>query len=131
MEKPKNKPCKHILCPDNGPCRRPIQKKNRTPLKRSQKRLNPYSRKRAKINRVYSALSKQYVLDNPYCAIKSPVCTGRTQAPHHKRGRIGSNLTDTEHMIPSCNACNGYVEVHDEWARENGFKESRLVQKQS
>lgn len=122
-----HKECGHPTC--GKTCRRLIQKKTRTPLKRSKKRINPYSKKRAKINRVYSALSKQFVLDNPYCLIKSPVCTGRTDAPHHPEGRLGSKLTDLENCIPSCNPCNLYVEVHDAWAREKGFKRSRLVQK--
>lgn len=131
--------CRHATCgpvcrrPKKPPAprkpiqRKPIPKKVRTPLKRSKKRINPYSQKRVKINRVYSALSKQFVSDNPYCKIKSPECTGRTEGPHHPEGRLGNKLTDLESCIPACNACNLYVEVHDSWARERGFKKSRLT----
>lgn len=117
--KTKTKECKHPTC--SNKCRRIS-----TP-KKAKKRLKPYSKKRQKENRTYFALSKQFVADNPYCAIKSPVCTGMTQGPHHVEGRIGDNLTNMEKCIPSCNPCNGYVEVHDAWARENGFKRSRLT----
>jgi hypothetical protein len=110
--------CNHKTC-EGESCRRPKKKLVRKPVRK-------VSRKREKINRTYSTLSKQFVEDNPYCAIKSPECTGRTQGPHHKRGRIGKALTDFKHCIPACNPCNLYVEVHDKWARENGFKESRL-----
>lgn len=110
--------CKHATC--EGECRRPKQKKLRTPVRK-------VSKKMAKINREYSKLSKKFIEENPSCAIKSPDCTGVTQGVHHPYGRLGDHLMKVEEFIPACNPCNTYVESHDRWARDNGFKKSRLA----
>jgi hypothetical protein len=86
-----------------------------------------FSKKREKINRQYNKKAKQFREDHPYCEIKSPVCTGQTQGVHHKRGRMGSLLMDETFWMAARNRCNGYVEDNDSWARENGFKLSRLT----
>jgi len=94
-------------------------------LRGKQKRIKPYSNKRVEINKLYNAEADEFRKQNPDCAIKSPVCTQRTQGVHHKKGR-GKYLRVKEKWLPACNACNDYCEEHPEWARENGFIESRL-----
>lgn len=83
------------------------------------------SKKRAAQYRLYYPLAKKFREENPECAIKSPECTGRTECVHHVRGKEGEQLLVVKDFLPSCNACNGYVERHDAWARERGFKKSR------
>lgn len=56
------------------------------------------------------------------CKIQSPECTGVATVVHHKKGRIGDQIFVVEDWMSSCPRCNGYVEDHDEWAREKGFK---------
>lgn len=90
------------------------------------KAIKPFSKKRQEENKLYFPESRQFVIDNKFCKINSPVCTGKTQAPHHPKGR-GKNLRNWKIMIPACNACNGYVEDNDAWAIKNGFKQKKHV----
>jgi hypothetical protein len=90
-------------------------------------RIKPFSKKRRCVNREYQKESKKFRQDNPECAIRSPVCIGETQGVHHKKGKASVELLmDKRFWLPSCNPCNTYVEEHDAWARENGFKESKF-----
>lgn len=113
------KPCKHPCCPDAGPCRKAkkLDSKFRT---------NRYSAKRQVVNRAYSIESKDFLKERPKCEIQSPVCTGFSEGVHHKKGR-GKFLQDQSTWMSACNRCNQYIEEHDQWARDNGFKTSRLV----
>lgn len=79
------------------------------------------------MHRQYSKLIRPFIQSRPLCEIKSPVCTVRTQGAHHPAGRDGDKLLKLEECFASCNACNSYVEAHDQWARERGFKKSRLT----
>lgn len=96
----------------------------RTDKKR--KPIAAYSDKRKQVNRLYDARAGKFRKDHPDCAINSPNCTKRTQGVHHKRGR-GKYLLDESTWLPACNPCNHYVEVHHQWAIDNGYKESRLA----
>jgi hypothetical protein len=60
------------------------------------------------------------------CQIKSPVCLNLSTCVHHKAGRSGQKLKDEKDWLPSCEPCNTYVEKNDSWARERGFKTTRL-----
>ena len=83
------------------------------------------SKKRQKVDRIYSKEAKTFREENENCAIRSPRCTGRTEGVHHVRGR-GIYLLDKTTWKPACNACNLYVEDNHKWAVDNGHKESRL-----
>lgn len=109
--------CNHPTCGDK--CRRPKKEKKIY-------RLQPYSKTRKELNKVYDPEAKQFRKDNSICAINSPVCTKVTQGVNHKKGR-GKYLMDKSTWEPACNPCNGYCEDHTEWAIENGHKESRLT----
>lgn len=79
------------------------------------------------INRMYAARAALFIATHPKCAIISPVCTRDAQHVHHTKGRIGEQLLKEQDWLPACDACNGYVEQHDAWARENGFKQSKFT----
>ena len=83
------------------------------------------SKKRAAQYRIYYPKAKKFREGNPDCVIRSPDCTGATQGVHHVRGKDGDQLLVEKDWLPSCNPCNGFMEVHDAWARERGFKKSR------
>ena len=93
---------------------------------KQQKRIATYSCKRKEENKIYDAESKEYRKQNPECAIKSPICTGRTQGVNHKKGR-GKYLLDKSTWESACNPCNWYCEQNHQWAVDNGHKESRLA----
>jgi hypothetical protein len=113
-----SKNCKHPTC--EGLCRRPVKEKKYYEIPR-------ISKKRLAENKTYTPAVKAYVKANPYCAIKSEVCTKITDAPHHTKGRIGSLLSDERYWLPACNECNLYIEDNDAWARANGFKVSKFT----
>lgn len=111
--------CKHPTCL-NGICRRPETVKKKKPVKK-------VSDKRAAVNQVYSKQSKEIREARHWCEIKSPVCTGKTEGIHHKKGR-GKYLLSTETFIASCNACNAWVEANPEEAKSLGVAEKRNYQ---
>lgn len=94
--------------------------------RRGVKYLRSFSLKRQKQNVEYFREAKKFIEENPDCAIKSPVCTGKSQHPHHPKGR-GKNLRNWDIMIAACDPCNGYVEQFPNWGKEKGFKVSRLA----
>lgn len=88
------------------------------------------SKKRSAINREYSKQSRPVWRGQP-CAIVSPVCTRQAQGIHHTAGKVTMELLmDRDNWIPSCNACNTYVEQYPSWAKERGFKKSRITKKE-
>lgn len=98
--------------------------RNGLPKERKVYKIATYSKKRQAVNKLYDPLAKKFREENPKCAIKSPVCTKRTQGVNHKKGR-GKYLLDVSTFEPACNACNTYCEDHPLWAIENGHKELR------
>jgi len=108
--------CKHPTCFDSPVCRR--EKKPKKIY-----RLRQFTPKRQKINVEYNREARQFRNDNPMCRINSPLCTRLTQGVHHVKGKATIRiLMDKKWWKPACNACNGYVEDHREWAAEHGHK---------
>jgi hypothetical protein len=109
--------CNHPTCGET--CRRPKKEKKIY-------RLRPYAVRRMEENKIYNAEAKEFKINNPICAINSPVCIKRTQGVNHKKGR-GDHLMDKDTWEPACNPCNQYCEDNTQWAIDNGHKESRLA----
>jgi hypothetical protein len=137
MEAPRNKPCRHPLCPDNGPCRKSKPKKTRTPLKRSKKRINPVSPKQAKRLSKYSTLRKQLFADDNICAVafienKSQEvidlfkdCQYFATDYHHDGGKVGEKLFDMNGK-KLCRNCHTVAETHPKVAYQIGLSKSRI-----
>lgn len=113
------KPCKHPCCSDIGPCRKAKPKPRRKPLKR-------FSKKRAKQERSYSVLRKQFLEANPECEAKLKVCTIEATQVHHRKGRIGENLLDVSTWVACCGACHAWIELNPQASKQLGLSESRL-----
>ncbi len=106
--------------------RTPIKKKPGKPKPRQKSKPKQYSKKRQALNRLYAAKSKP-IWQDAECGIKAPGCTFFAQGIHHLKGKATEALLmDEKYWIPACNCCNEYVEKHDAWARENGFKLSKF-----
>ncbi len=90
------------------------------------KRINPVSATRRDEKKIYMTLREVFLSTRPNCQIAAPGCTKKATCIHHTAGRIGKNYLDVSKWKASCTHCNNYVEIHDAWARENGFKISRL-----
>jgi hypothetical protein len=70
-------------------------------------------------------LYEDFLEKKPVCEINSPECTQTATCVHHVAGRGVAQIMNLKKWKASCDACNSYVEKHDEWARENGHKVSR------
>lgn len=95
--------------------------------KRNTARIKQYSVKRTRINKVeYGPKARQYIIDNPYCNIRSPECTGIAQCVNHRKGKDSiALLLDSQFWEPSCFMCNLYIEKYHKWGSERGHKLSR------
>lgn len=90
------------------------------------------SESRGKLQDEYVPIAEQFCYDHPECQIQAPGCTFYTEGVHHPYGKEGYDedgthmLLAVRHFMGACNWCNLYVEVHDAWAREKGFKKQRI-----
>jgi hypothetical protein len=92
-------------------------------------RPKPIEKRSEKMKAIMKLLKPLYAIflkSHPDCEIKSEVCRGKAVCIHHTEGR-GKKLLDQQTWLASCGPCNSYVESHDEWARERGFKKQRIT----
>jgi hypothetical protein len=113
--------CTHATC--DGPCRRPVKPKPK------RKPIPKVSGKRAKDNRKYSVLRKEFLKANPECEARLKNCRGEATDVHHRAGRIGENLLDTETWLAVCRPCHLWIESHPVASKQLGLSESRLTNK--
>lgn len=111
------KSCKHPCCGEV--CRRPKQKKVRKPIR-------TVSKKRAKENKKYTTLRKQFLEDHPVCEARLEGCSGIADQVHHRRGKISGNFLDASTFLAICFNCHRIIEDNPEKARDLGFSEPRL-----
>ena len=86
--------------------------------------MNRRTAKRARQEREYAKLRGTYLYEHPHCQAKLKDCTIFATEIHHKAGRIGELLTNTEHFCPICRNCHDYVtnRMSAAEARERGLK---------
>ncbi len=111
------KDCKHPTC--DGKCRRAKKPKKLYKIPKK-------SIKRKQDDKIYFELRDSFLKKNPVCQIKSPECTIKSTVIHHTKSR-GIYYLAQNTWLASCHRCNTYVESHDAWARENGFKKSKFT----
>ena len=79
--------------------------------------MSQYSKKRKSQLRQYKKLRILFLAEFPLCEI----CGGIATTVHHKKGRMGKLLIDTEFFLPACMPCHEKVELEPEWAKEKGY----------
>lgn len=79
--------------------------------------INQVSEKRKGQEAIYKDLRKLHLQQNPNCE----VCGEEATEIHHKNGRNGERLNDTEFFMSSCRGCHNYIHAHPQEARENGY----------
>jgi hypothetical protein len=97
------------------------------PEPKPKKKLAPIrqiSKKREQQNREYLRLNKKYLEGHPECEVIN--CKNRSNQVHHRKGRIGRLLCATEHFLAVCSPCHAEIELHVNWAKENGYSIDRL-----
>lgn len=84
----------------------------RTPLRR-------VSKKRAKENRRYLVLRRNYLYAHQLCEF--PLCARRATQIHHKNGRSGANLNDVANWFAICAFHHDWIHSNAKRARRAGF----------
>lgn len=103
-----------------------LKNEGKPPAVKKPVKIRQYSKKRQKANREYAEKSRPVWKGKP-CQIKAKGCTGLSEGIHHMEGKSSIELLlDESKWMVCCNSCNQFVEKHDAWAREKGFKLSRL-----
>lgn len=110
---------KHRLCKDCNFRLNPIELKPRKKIQAvSEKMLNQLA--------AYRRKRKKYLLEHPECEAKiSPLCCGKSDQVHHKKGR-GQYLADERYFLAVDFPCHRWIEENVEKAKEMGFSVDRL-----
>jgi hypothetical protein len=80
--------------------------------------------------RKYGVLKKKFML-NKWCAYHGKPCLPTDI--HHSAGKVGVDengvpmLLAAQYFVPLCREAHSYIETHPRFAKENGYSESRLV----
>ena len=79
--------------------------------------INQKSEKQKERETIYTPLRKAYLLKHPHCE----VCGMEATEIHHKNGRNGDRLNDTEFYLSVCRGCHNYIHKHPAESREQGY----------
>lgn len=84
------------------------------------------SPKMKKAQAAYLKVRMNFLLKYPHCQAGIPGrCTHNSTDVHHKAGRIGALLTDTEHFLSVCRSCHTWIELNPLEAKELGYSVTR------
>lgn len=84
-------------------------------MKRS--RIKPISDKRRERMKAYKLLREAFLEANPICQVCGDA---KATDVHHKRGRFGSRLNDTDHWLAVCRQDHHRIHNNPKWAYEQG-----------
>jgi hypothetical protein len=89
------------------------------------------SQSQAKLLSQYAVIKKRFML-NRWCAYHGKPCLPTDI--HHAKGRVGFAdeqeiplLLDVRYFVPVCRVGHDYIEANPQFAKDNGFSESRLT----
>ncbi len=74
----------------------------------------------------YRKVRDQFMKDHPTCQARLESCTIKATDIHHAKGKIGDLLMDKRYFKALCRSCHSYLEVHPNFAKEQGFSLNRL-----
>jgi hypothetical protein len=94
----------------------------RTPIKRY-KPIRKVSKRRARMNRAYSKLRKDYLEKHSRCQVCQRLASSEI---HHCKGRMGPLLNDTTFWLALCRICHDTAHRNPEAARNNGLMMDRI-----
>lgn len=73
----------------------------------------------------YKKEAKKFITINPKCQVMG--CNKVSECVHHKIGRIGQNLMNKKKWLAVCLEHHRQIEDNPDWAKENGYSDSRLI----
>lgn len=102
---------------------RPVPKPEKQASKKTlPTRIKPRSTKRAKQEREYARLAKEFLATHKTCEGNLTGCTGASECVHHSAGRIGKDrITDVRYFKASCYNCNNRIEANPSEGVNSGF----------
>lgn len=99
--------------------------KRKTPLRgnyrnslKTHRPMRRVSKRRAKENKQYTEVRKQYLTEHPRCQVCS---NAKASDIHHRRGRWKSRLTEVAYFIAVCRPCHERIHHNPAWAYEVGL----------
>lgn len=98
---------------------RPYPKPERKP-----KTTKVYKAKPRKDLSEYQKVRATYLKEHPLCECG---CGERATEVHHKKGRIGKLLTDTEFFMAVASFCHAEIHNNPKWAFEQGYMLTRCA----
>jgi hypothetical protein len=86
-------------------------------------RIRSVSKVKARLNREYTKLRKQFLADNPMCQAcpKRGIVAAPAVHTHHLRGRSRKLQNDTRHWLAVCDRCHHFIHNFPLEARELGL----------
>lgn len=81
-------------------------------------------KRQAQLDEYYETVRPAYMKAHPKCEVEN--CGKPSTDVHHKKGRSGKMLLDTEFFLPTCREDHVYIEGHPDWAKAKGYSLSRL-----
>lgn len=90
----------------------------RTPLK-------PRSKRQRKRDQEYPVVRVQALIRDKGRCQREGCCAEATDV-HHRRGRVGADLTDLELLVSLCRSCHDECHANPAWARSVGLMVRRV-----
>jgi hypothetical protein len=85
------------------------------------KAIKSVSDKMAVMLKVYKEKREKFLERYPKCQAGIEGCTKYSSQVHHRRGRLGELLINTEYFLAVCYSCHHYIEMHPLEAKEKGW----------
>lgn len=94
------------------------------PIVKNTKPIKNFSKKSMENLRRYRKARDEYLRDKPVCEF--PNCNSTEVTLHHKKGRLGSYLTDKRYFSALCWRHHQFIETHPKIAKKLNLSLNRL-----
>ena len=113
-----------------GKCQRHYWQFRSTKWKKSEpkerKPIPKFSAKQLENLKKYRKVRDEFMKEHPNCQARLQGCTIKATDLHHRAGRSGNSLTDTEYFMALCRPCHNKIEDGGKWVYELAFKINRI-----
>jgi hypothetical protein len=106
------------------PVRKPL-KKSVVPIKKSDKPIAKVSAKRKVLNVEYKKVRDEFLRVHSVCEVEG--CKHTATEVHHRKGRIGNDLTNAENFMAVCRLHHIWIETNVWESKELGYSINRLT----
>lgn len=94
---------------------------------KEKKQIPKKSAKRVREEREYLKIVDEVLKVTPMCAVREEGCTGKATGLHHKKKRSPKTYLDKDNLIPCCDSCNLWIELHPLEAIQKGYSISKHI----